>query len=134
MLKTTFRAAGLYVTVGESPRVDPATLVKGNHVVRALAAESIQNGPFSGAAAEKDVASDARSAHVPGGPGASKTVCFQMFLKNEQHPGSACRKMSKSYVGLKVPKWPLAYEMSTCSKTVFVTTLRVASAANKNQC
>ena len=97
-----------------------ATVVKGAELFDALAATSIQTGPFSGAAAEKDVASEARRAPVPGGPGASKTVCFQLFLKTEQHPGSARRKMSKSWVGPKVPKWPLAREQSTFSKIVFL--------------
>ena len=69
------------------PRLDSATLIKLNFVVDALAAESVENEPFSGAAAEKDVAAEARNALVPGGPGASKTICFQLFLKNEIHPG-----------------------------------------------
>ena len=132
MLKTAFRAAARNVTVGGSPHVDPVPLVKGNHVFDALAAKSIKNSPFSGAVAEKDLASEARSAPVPGGPGASKTVCFQMFLKNDQHPGSARRKMSKSWIGPKVPKLPLARERNTFSKTVLFTTLRVASAAPKH--
>ena len=90
----------------------------GAELFGAVAADSIQNGPFSGAAAEKDVASEARSAPVPGGPGASKTVCVPLFLKNDQHPGSARRKISKSWIGPKVPKWPLARERNTFSKTV----------------
>ena len=104
--------------MGVPPRLDSAMLVKGNHMFNVLAAKSVQNGPFSGAAAEKYIASEARNAAVPGGPGASTTVCFQMFLKDKQHPGSARRKMSKSCVGPKVPKWPLARERNTFSKTV----------------
>ena len=88
--------------VGVPPRLDSATLVKSSFVFDALAAESVQNAPFSGAAAEKDVASEARNAPVPGWPGASKTVCFPLFLKNEIHPGSASRKFSKSWAGPKV--------------------------------
>ena len=83
VLKTACRAAAKNVTVGEYSNVDSATLVKGNRVVRDPAAESIQNGPVSGAAAEKEIRFDARGAPVPGGPGAAKTVCFQLFLKNE---------------------------------------------------
>ena len=83
VLKTAFRAAAKNVTVGGSPHVDPVPLVKKSFRFYALAAKSIKNGPCSGAVAEKDVASEARSAPVPGGPEASKTVCFQMFLKNE---------------------------------------------------
>ena len=116
VLKTAFRAAANNVTVGGSPHVDPVPLVKRAKLFDGLAAKSIKNGPFSGAAAEKEVRSEARGAPVPGGPGATKTGCFQMFLKNEQHPGSACRKMSKSYVGPKVPKWPLAGERSNFRK------------------
>ena len=92
--------------LGGPPRLDSATLVKGNHVFDALAAESFQNGPFSGAAAEKDIASEARNAPVPGGPGASKTITFPLLLENEIHPGSASRKISKSWVGPKVRKRP----------------------------
>ena len=99
----------------------------------ALGAESIQNGPLSGAAAKKDVASEARQARVPGGPGASKTCCFPLFLKNKQHPGSASRTISKSWVGPKVRKWPLARRRSTFSPTVVSTTLRIASATKKKQ-
>ena len=90
------------------PRLDLATFVKFSFVFNAVAAESIQNGPFSGAATEKDVASEARNAPVPGGPGTSNTLCFQMFLENNIHPGSASRKISKSWVGPTVRKWPLA--------------------------
>ena len=59
------------------------TVVKGAELFDALAAESIKNGPFSGAAAEKEVRSEARGAPVSGGSGASKTFCFQVFLKKK---------------------------------------------------
>ena len=87
VLKTAIRAAARNVTVGGSPHVDPVPLVKGNHVFAALAAKSIQNGPFSGAAAEKEIRSEARNALVPGGPAHRKRiVCLLMFLKTTDTP------------------------------------------------
>ena len=80
------------------PRLDSASSCEGAYVFSALAAESIQNGPFSGAAAEKDIASEAQNAPAPGGPGASQTVCVPVLLKNAVHPGSASRKISKSFL------------------------------------
>ena len=117
--------------LGVPPRLDSATFVKGPEICGAFAAESVQNGPFSGAAAENDVASAARNARAPGGPGASQTLCVSVFLKNEIHPGSASQKISKSYVGPKVHKWPLAQRRSTFSPPVVSTTLRIASAAKQ---
>ena len=72
--------------MGVRPRVDSTTFGKLCLVFDALAAESVENGPFSGAAAEKDVASEARNAPVPGGPGASKSRCFQLFLQKPATP------------------------------------------------
>ena len=103
-----FRAAAKNVNFGMSPHVDSASLGKRGTVFGALSAHSIQNGPLSGAAVEKDVASEAQNAPAPGGPGASQTFVFQVFLKNETRLGSASRKISKSYVGPKVLKLPLA--------------------------
>ena len=107
MLNTLFRAAGLYVTFRGAAATRFGYVCQSNHVFYALAAESIQNGPFSGAAAEKDVASEATNEPVTGGPGASQTIYFPVFLKNEIHPGSASRKFSNLCGGPKVPKWLL---------------------------
>ena len=96
VLTNAFRAAALYVKFGESPRVDSASLHNRGFVFGALAAETTQNGPFFGAAAKKDIASEARNAPAPDGPGASQTLCF-VFVINDLHIGSASRKKSKSY-------------------------------------
>ena len=91
---------------GVPPRPHSAPLGEGAVVFGALAAETVQNGLFFEAAAEKDVASEAQNPPAPGGPGASQTFCFQVFLNNETHPGSASRKSSKSCGGPKVRKQP----------------------------
>ena len=90
--KTSFRATGLYVTFGVSWTPTFLFFCQNTFRFDALAAESIQNGPLSGAAAENNVASEARNAPGPGGPGASKTFLFALFLQNEIHPGSAIGK------------------------------------------
>ena len=58
--------------------LDPHVCFFVKHTFRfdALAAESIQNGPFSGAAAEKDVAAEAQNAPAPGGPRGLAKVLF----------------------------------------------------------
>ena len=97
MLNTVFRDA---VGTGASELRPDASAVEpddSSRCVDLLAAESIRNGRFSGAAAEKEVRSDARDAPVPGGPGASKTLCFPLFLKNEIHLGSASRICVRKY-------------------------------------
>ena len=71
-VKNCVRAAAIYLTFGGVPHFDSASLRKGAQVFPALAAESIQSGPFSGAAAEKDIASEARNAPVPGGSNVSE--------------------------------------------------------------
>ena len=95
--------------------------------------QKAQNGPFSGAAAEKDVASEARSAPVPGGPKTAKTFCFLVFLNHEQHPGAARAVFLGAAIRAPNCGKPLARLRSTFSKTVLFTTLRVASAAKTNQ-
>ena len=52
MLKTMVTAAGLYVTLGVHPRHHSDPLGEGAKVVGALAAESLRNGTFYGAAAK----------------------------------------------------------------------------------
>ena len=81
------------------PHIDSATLDERAEVFGALAAETVQHGPFSGAAAEKDVASEGQHAPGPAGPVPSQTVCFQMFPKSVIHPESSRLKISKSSGG-----------------------------------
>ena len=71
--------------MGVPPRLDSGTLVI-FFVFDALAGDHIQNGPFSGAVAEKDVASEARHAPVPGGAGASKMFLFSIVFEKRYTP------------------------------------------------
>ena len=75
--------------VGVPPHVHSAPLGEAAEVVCAICAKTLRNGPFSGTAATKNTASEPQNAPAPGGPGASQTQCFQMFLKNGIHPESA---------------------------------------------
>ena len=81
------------------PHIDSAILDESNYVFGALVAETLQNGPFFGPAAEKDVASEAQNAPGPAGPGAAQTFCFHVLLKNDIHPESSSLKISKSCGG-----------------------------------
>ena len=127
-------AAGLYVTLGGCIR--DIIRIRWAKELRLLVL-SLQNlyetEPSMERPPKKDVASDAQNAPAPGGPGTSQTRCFQLFRKNEIHPGSASRKISKSNVGPKVRKLHLAHKKEHMFVDRCFTTLRVASAAKQIQ-
>ena len=68
------------------PRGDSGSLGESAEVAEALAAESVQNGPFSGATAENDVASEAQHAPGPAGPGASQNALFSNVSEQRDTP------------------------------------------------
>ena len=97
------------------PFVDSGSLGEGVQVFGALAAEIVEKRPFSGAAAEKDVASEGQNAPGPAGPGAAQTHCFPMFSKNDIHPESSSLVTCKIVWRCKLRKWPLAQNRCTFS-------------------
>ena len=67
--------------------------------MNALTSHTLRNRPFSGPAAENNVASETQNAPGPAGPGAAQTDCFQVFSNNNIHPESSSLKISKSCGG-----------------------------------
>ena len=100
--------------LGVPPQLDSATLVKGNHVFHALAAESNKKQTllWSGRRNRRRVRGP-KTQPLRAGPGPRKRVVFKCLCNNEIHPGSASRKISKSYLGPKVRKWLLAMKRNT---------------------
>ena len=115
-------------------RAHSASLGEGAQVCFALATESFQNGPLSGAAADKDVASEAQNAPAAGWPGASQKFDFPMFLISEIHLGSASRKNSKPHVCPNVHGRPLALKRNTFSPTVVYNLANPVGSQTKINC
>ena len=115
--KTSFRATGLYVTVG----VASTTPLVGGSKTLFVSMLSVQNRSKTDRSLERPPKKTSRprpETHLlRAGPGRGKLVVFTVSEKRTT-PGFAFCKMSKSWVGPKVPKSPLACKRSTFSKTV----------------
>ena len=94
-------------------RFDSVTLVKGAKVFGALAVESVQNGPFSEAAAENNVASEAQNAPAPGGP--VLRTRFVTIIHKTRNVHVSIIIFVFVWMGTQIEVWILGFRLPKCS-------------------